>query len=190
MVKKCVSGFLSMVILLIFCSGAYADAVDIENLSDAELLEYNITVGKEMAKRGLGTVLPGGEYLVGRDIAAGQYRIKRFEFPDHGYSVYISVYKSAELKEQYLIDFANNRQAQEDAQRKIELIQNGESDEKIEDIVVPPDLNDANYKVIINKTLDGNDEISITLEEGQVLTVQQSVNVVLIIEKATGLFME
>ena len=130
MVKKGVCYFLS-IIMMIFCAGAYADPVDIESLTDTELLEYNITVEKELAKRGLGTVLPGGEYLVGRDIAAGQYRIRRFEFSEYSLNNIISIYKSAELKEQYLIDLYANSREQVDARRKIAMIQSGESDEKI-----------------------------------------------------------
>lgn len=62
-------------ILAFLCSFALAD--DLSNKSSGDLLQLREQIDAELAKRGDNEllILPAGEYVVGKDIAEGQYLV-------------------------------------------------------------------------------------------------------------------
>ena len=96
--KKTLSFLLVIALATLFCSTfSYSEelkVIDFENLSSLtaeELLSCDKQIEEEKAKRGLSTSLPDGNYIVGKDIAPGDYVIKYFGFTDN-YQVDIIIY--------------------------------------------------------------------------------------------------
>ena len=89
-----------------------ANMIDLDNLGslpDEKLFESYEKLGKEIAVRGSGTKLPDGVYLVGRDIAPGNYNIKYYAYGSDYYSFYIRVYLDNDCKIKYEKEGGNIR---------------------------------------------------------------------------------
>lgn len=94
----------SLLLVVLFASYAIVPAcsegsrtVDFDNLSvlsDEDLLSFDSLIAAEKANRGLLTPLPDGEFLAGRDIATGYYKIRYFHNGNR-YKVVITVYTDA-----------------------------------------------------------------------------------------------
>ena len=177
--------FFMMVFLIFSTVNAYAmeeDAIDVSSMSLEELLQLKEEVDNEIIKRGEGNFvfLPSGRYVAGRDIAPGMYTISCYKTGDNGF-VIITVFAVGETADSYdaaYREYKIKEQAYQDA------INAGEEAE------MPEMFDKGKYVVFGEKTVMGNGEVSVYLEEGQTLSVSISYDRVVTISQSKGLFMD
>ena len=68
--------FCLLLVLVLFPAACLADLPDVSGLSKEELIELDIIINNILFERSLpdGILIPSGDYIVGADIPAGEYR--------------------------------------------------------------------------------------------------------------------
>ena len=194
---------------------AIAEAVDLSSMSMEEILALQSAIGEELHNRNRSVVLVAGDYLVGKNIAAGSYTITPYNGDlerqtwSWGISIYIdSASKSAYEKAQQDYQKADfkARQAEKDIEEAAEAAvksaalraKQKAAGQAVEDVPLetpekvarPEAIDDSKYRVF-GKSFRANDSIRIELEEGQLLNVMYFTTLDLVISKnEKGLFMD
>lgn len=159
--------FLIILIILASClTSSYCEAsknIDLDKLaylSDDDLLAYDNLLQTEIAKRGLSLHLSDGEYVVGKDIPAGDFLIKYYNFDKPAYecNLYITLYPSIERKTSW---------------------EKGDSKTR----------GDHSDYCVLDERITRATQYKITLEDGQILVIEGShTKSATLIEKTTSLF--
>ena len=90
--KRALILLVALVILIPCC--AAAGGVDLKSLSNEELLSLHQQVSDELFARGKSAEIPAGEYIIGKHIPAGEYKIELLKPGDFSVSV-VTLYKDA-----------------------------------------------------------------------------------------------
>ena len=153
--------------------------VDLPSMSIEAILSLRTALDEELYNRGEAVALEAGEYLVGRDIAAGSYTLTPYNGnkEDRGTSWSATIYQNA-----------NAKAGLSTAERAYWVAKNS-----AEKAIFPEEVNESAY-IAHHDYYRNYESTRITLEEGQVLEVKYSVYdemvEVVISKSATGLFMD
>ena len=182
--KLIVSIMLSAIIIE---TPAFAADIDLSSLSVEDLIDLKDQIDDEIYEKQGFIDLPYGYYIVGKDIAAGEYTIKPYgEGADNtDYSWKIRIFISEDLRKAY--DVAD----EEFTLKKVEAWKNQEAGFEMK---APDPINIYDY-VTINEYIDFPREYTFSLEEGNVLYIDEDYilgDTKLVISKGTkkGLFMD
>ena len=170
---------------IIFGFGVIAEeenGIDLASMSLDELLQLRNLVEDEIIEKGGGdyVFLPSGNYVAGKDIGVGRYTLRCHQLGDNGY-VEITVYAAGVTPELY---DAARREATLKAEEYQNAIDAGREAE------MPEVFDKSKYVVFDGNTCWNNEEISVSLDEGQVLVVNVAYERVVTIEPSKGLFMD
>lgn len=170
----------------IFCATPVtAEQIDFSSYSVNELLAIRDQVDEALYSQGGKTILPFGEYVVGRDIAAGSYTISPHneDSEEQWNSAWqLRVYKTVGDKEKYEIAAHEYERAYWDAY---------DTKDSDNPLPYPVDLSTSVY-MSLDKDVSTDEQVTVSLEEGQLMVINRthSDTVELTIEKKSGLFME
>lgn len=183
-------GVFAILTLLLFlfattsCATAEEVNVDISGMTTEELLKLKTQINDSLfAKNGM-VELPCGEYVAGRDIAAGSYVITMLENRYTSGNVTVTVYNTPDAKVKY-------DSAYKDYQIRWTLIEEAlNKDSSIQ--ITEPEVFDATqyYATNTEQYFHAGESIRVNLDEGQMLYINYSAeDFFAVIEQATGLFM-
>lgn len=184
--KKIVSVLL-VVLLVLLCVPAMAEddgegKLDLSSKTVDELLNLQDAVSKALYQKGEMVILPTGIYVVGRDIAAGNYLIKTHSSSEYGDGIIVNIYKTEQAKAEY-------ESAENAYDYALKLAQyNYEYEREFE---IPEEIDTAQF-FALKMEIGSPESLKITLEEGQILECSLGYSrkdVRLTIEKYGTLFM-
>lgn len=185
--KRFMSVIFGIILCLLFLTSATAEnsKTDISGMSTEALLSLQTEITAQLYANNQLVSLPAGEYVAGRDIAAGSYVItflkNRWDWAD----ITITVYISPDARAKY-------ESACKDYQLRWTLIR--EAIEKNSNIQISePEILDASqyYITNIDEHIDVGASFRVSISDGQMLYIDYKAdNAFVVIEQSPGLFMQ
>lgn len=177
---------LALSMFLMTAAVAEETGIDLSGKTVDELLAIQKAVNDALYEQGGKVILPQGELLVGRDIAAGSYYIEPHNVREdyHGWSYNLTIWKTATSKAEYEAAESARYDAYRQAKR---------DEEAGKEATYPPDSTDWTLYAVVKDAFTNTVAQRITLEEGQVLEFSVWSNdptLEMTIEKQGGLFMD
>lgn len=176
-----------------FASGSFVFAeertnettLDYSRMSMEDILKIRSDIEAELYKRGSAVVILAGEYIVGKDIAAGSYDLSSYNGNEDydSLSWNIRVYRGSESK----TALAQARDQNWNANRAADKAKAAG-----EEATYPDDVDYSSY-LVLDKGFRNTESVRIRLEEGQVMELHYDArdkSNEVVISKATSLFMD
>lgn len=178
-------GLLLCAIAASSCAMAEELDIDISGMGTEDLLKLKTQINESLFANGGLVELPCGEYVAGRDIAAGSYVITMLQNRYSSGNVTVTVYNSPDSKVKY-------DSAYKDYQIRWTLIEEAlDKDSSVQ--ITEPEVFDATqyYATNTEQYFHAGESLRVNLDEGQMLYISYSAeDFFAVIEKAAGLFME
>lgn len=174
-----------MLMMSILVCGAIAEGslnVDVKAMDTDELLLLSDGIDAELTERGYFPSLPIGQYLVGRDIAAGRYMVQEHSNEEDWYRAWsILVYKTLESIAEYDAACIEYYAAYDKAEK---------DEENGNEPIYPSKVVDSNYYSTYD--LSSGASMAFTLNEGEVMMVKKvyAEDAYLTISEFPSLFMD
>ena len=172
-------------LLMLFSSAVVLGEVDLSGMNLEDLLQLRQDVDAAILTNNGAVILQAGDYIVGRDIAAGSYVISFYQNKsNHSYGKII-VYTSVDAMKTY--DTALN-----DYQLQVGIIDSNIKNGIEVSLADKPEKFDYSKYIVTNiyERFAVGSSYRVTLEEGQVLHIENNTNdMYCTIEQAKGLFM-